>query len=164
MPVDDGEELFDCDSEELNHKPLLESDDFDQDDKENGDSANEGEQSQTENQQTPTVAPVFLGSIVKNNPKLEKDAIFLHNLGTLLSTSDTSDKFIPFLNNFKRNYIAARRAIKNTYFVRKKKWSLLRKEIPVMSKMTLIVLQTYLATCLLRLLAFLYSFLMFDFY
>ena len=61
------------------------------------------------------------------------------------------------MNNFKRNYIAARRAIKNAYFVRKKKWSLVRKEIPVMSKMLLIILQTYLTTCLLRSLAFLYS-------
>ena len=49
MPVDEGEELFDCDGEELNHEPLLESDDSDQDDEENGDPANEREQSQTEN-------------------------------------------------------------------------------------------------------------------
>ena len=158
------EELFDCDGEELNHGPLLESDDSDQDDEENGDPSNEGEQSQTENQQNTTVAPVLLASIVKENSELGKDAISLDNLGTLFSPSDTSDKFIAFMNNFKRNYIAARGEIKNAYFVRKKKWSLVRKEIPVMSKMTLIILQTYLITCLLKLLAFLYSFLMFDFY
>ena len=121
VPVDEGQELFDCDSEELNHEPLLESDDSDQDDEENGDPANEGEQSQTENQQTTTVAPVLLASIVKDNPELEKDAIFLDNLGTLLSTSDTSDKFVPFMNNFKRNYIAARRAIKKRILCSKEK-------------------------------------------
>ena len=47
QPVDEGEELFDCNGEELNHEPPLESDDSDQDDEENGDTANEGEQSQT---------------------------------------------------------------------------------------------------------------------
>ena len=66
------------------------------------------ENNHTENQQTTTVAPVFLANIVKDNPELEKDATFLGNLGTILSTSDTSDKFILFMNNFKRNYIAAR--------------------------------------------------------
>ena len=48
VPVDEGEELFDCDGEELNHEPLLESDDSDQDDEENGDPANEGEKSDRE--------------------------------------------------------------------------------------------------------------------
>ena len=51
VPVDEDEELFDCDCEELNHEPLLQSDYSDQHDQENGDLANEGEQSQTENQQ-----------------------------------------------------------------------------------------------------------------
>ena len=32
VPVDEGEELFDCDGEELNHESLLESDGSDQDD------------------------------------------------------------------------------------------------------------------------------------
>ena len=59
--------------------------------------------------------------MVKDNPELEKDAIFLDNLGTLLSTSDTSDKFIPFMSNFKRNYIAARRAIKKRMLCSKEK-------------------------------------------
>ena len=108
VPVDEGEELFDSDGEELNHEPLLESDDSDQDDEENGDPANEGEQSLTENEQTTTVAPVLLVSIIKDKPDLEKNAIFLDNLGTPLSTSDTSGEIIPFMNNFKRNYIAAR--------------------------------------------------------
>ena len=121
VPVDEGKELFDCDGEELNHEPLLESDDSDQDDEENGDPANEGEQSQTENQQTTTVAAVLLARIVKDNPELEKDAISLDNLGTPLSTSDTSDKFIPFMNNFKQNYIAACRAIKKRILCSKKK-------------------------------------------
>ena len=121
VPVDEGEELFDCDGVELNHEPLLESYDSDQDDEENGDPVNEGEQSQTENQQTTTVASVLLASIVKDNREPEKDAIFLDNLGTRLSTSDTSDKFIPFMNNFKRNYIAARRAIKKRILCSKEK-------------------------------------------
>ena len=34
VSVDEGEELFDCDGEELNHEPLLESYDSDQDDEE----------------------------------------------------------------------------------------------------------------------------------
>ena len=164
VPVDEGEELFDCDGEELNHEPLLESNDSDQDDEKNGDLANEGEQSQTENEQTTTVAPALLASIVKDNPELEKDAIFLDNLGTLLSNTDTSNKFIPFMNNFKQNYIAACRAIKKRIFFLKKKWLLVMTAIPVMLKMTLITLKTYLTTCLLRLLDFLYIFLMFDFF
>ena len=143
VPVDEGEEVFDCDGEELNHEPLLESNDSDQDDEKNGDPANEGEQSQTDNEQTITVAPALLASIVKDNPELEKDAIFLDNLGTLLSNSDTSNKFIPFMNNFKQNYIAARRAIKKRISFLKKKWLLVRKAIPVMLKMTLITLKTY---------------------
>ena len=52
VPVDEGEELFDCDGEELNHEPLLEPDDSDQDNEENGDPANEGEQSITDRKST----------------------------------------------------------------------------------------------------------------
>ena len=46
VPADENGELFDCDGEEMNHEPLLESDDSDQDDEKNRDPANEGEQSQ----------------------------------------------------------------------------------------------------------------------
>ena len=150
VPVDEGEELFDCDGEELNHEPLLESDDSDQDDEENGDPANEGEQSQTENQQTTTAAPVLLASIVKDNPELEKDAIFIDNLVTLLFTSHTSDKFIPFMNKFKWNYIAGRRAVKKRILCSKEKVVAREEGNP-----SDVEDDSYLTTFLLRLLAFL---------
>ena len=150
VPVDEGEELFDCDGEELNHEPLLESDDSDQDDEENGDPANEGEQSQTKNHQTTTVTPVLLASIVKDNTELEKDAIFLDNLVTLLSTSHTSDKFIPFMNKFKWNYIAALRAVKKRILCSKEKVVACEEGDP-----SDVEDDSYLTTFLLRLLAFL---------
>ena len=55
---------------------------------------------------------MILADLCQGNPELKKDAAFLDTLGTTLANSETSKQFLPFLNNFKRNYIAARRSVK----------------------------------------------------
>ena len=55
---------------------------------------------------------MILADLCQGNPELKKDATFLDTLGTMLANSETSKQFLPFLNNFKRNYIAARRSVK----------------------------------------------------
>ena len=55
---------------------------------------------------------MILADLCQGNPELKKDAAFLDTLGTMLANSETSKQFLSFLNNFKRNYIAARRSVK----------------------------------------------------
>ena len=55
---------------------------------------------------------MILANFCEGDPELKKDAAFLYTLGAMLANSETSKQFYPFLNNFKRNYIATRRSVK----------------------------------------------------
>ena len=55
---------------------------------------------------------MILANFCEGDPELKKDAAFLDTLGAMLANSETSKQFLPFLNNFKRNYIATRRSVK----------------------------------------------------
>ena len=57
-------------------------------------------------------APVIFADLCEGNPELKKDAVFLTSLGTIFANSETSKQFLPFLNNFTSNYIAARKSVK----------------------------------------------------
>ena len=107
-PIDEVQGLFDCDGVELNYI-----------DEASDDEGNDQAEQPTspENNQPPTTpvestAPVILADFCEGNPELKKDAAFLDTLGTMLTNSETSKQFLPFLNNFKRNYIAARRSVR----------------------------------------------------
>ena len=116
-PIDEGQELFDCDGAELNYIDEA-SDDEGNDQAEQPTSA--------ENNQPPTTpveppTPVILAGLCEGNPESKKDAAFVDTLGTMLANSEISKQFLPFLNNFKRNYIAARRSVKSVYNIQKGK-------------------------------------------
>ena len=57
-------------------------------------------------------APVIFADLCERNPELKKDAVFLNTLCTIFANSETSKQFLPFLNNFTCNYIAARKSVK----------------------------------------------------
>ena len=115
IPIDEGEELFDCDGDELNDEPQVKTDDSDSEGE-----ANEAEQAENANvenaswrhdansQETVSPVPIYLGNLCEENSDIKKDAVFVDNLGKILSNAETSDKFLPFINIFKRSYIAAR--------------------------------------------------------
>ena len=106
--------MFDCDEAELNYIDEASDDEPESDDEGN----DQAEQPiSPENNQPPTTpvrptAPVILADLCEGNLELKKDAAFFDTLGTMVANSETSKQFLPFLNNFKRNYIAARRSVK----------------------------------------------------
>ena len=55
---------------------------------------------------------MIFADLCERNPELKKDAVFLNTLCTIFANSQTSKQFLPFLNNFTRNYIAARKSVK----------------------------------------------------
>ena len=56
--------------------------------------------------------PIMLAELCEAGSDLHNDAVFLDQLGKLLSGAATTTTFCPFLNNFKRNYITARHSLK----------------------------------------------------
>ena len=122
-PIDEGQELFDCDGADLNYIDEASDDKCESDDEGN----DQAEQPASPgNNQPPTTpveppAPVILADLYKGNPELKKDAAFPDTVGTMLANSKTSKQFLPFLNDFKRNYIAARRSLKSGYNIQKGK-------------------------------------------
>ena len=54
----------------------------------------------------------MLADLCEDDSDLHKDAVFLDQLGKLLSDAETIKNFRPHLTSFKRNYITARRSVK----------------------------------------------------
>ena len=118
-PPDEGDELFDCEGEELN---MVEIED---EMSEYADDQNEpGEVTDTpvvgESAITPEDPPISSSSSQAvqlasfcEDELLKNDALFIDNLGKLLQTgSNTSNAFTPHLNALKVKYINARRSVK----------------------------------------------------
>ena len=63
------------------------------------------------NNPSPAKPPIILAELYQAGSELHKDAVFLDYLGVLLSNADTTIRFRPHLNNFKKSYITARRSI-----------------------------------------------------
>ena len=56
---------------------------------------------------------MYLGKTIQNSClKHLINKSFLDDLGKWLLTAETSTHFLPFMNNFKKNYVSARRSVK----------------------------------------------------
>ena len=100
-PVDEGDELFDCEGDKLvinEHNEEHQSD--------------EGKMMQMWKQVLLKIKMKTIKFICRGNNDLRKDAVFIEKLGKLLGNAETSTQFIPYATNFKRSYITSRRAIK----------------------------------------------------
>ena len=65
-----------------------------------------------EGQSSSSSVPILLADSCPEDSELKKDASFLDDLGKWILTAETSIHFLPFMNNFKKNYVAARRSVK----------------------------------------------------
>ena len=65
-----------------------------------------------EGQSSSSSVPILLADSCPKGSEVKKDASFLDDLGKWLLTMETSIHSLPFTNNFKKNYVAARRSIK----------------------------------------------------
>ena len=111
-PIDKSFELFDCDGEQMNDEVDVEPESDDESDNNEDEDAvtttNNNEKKQTATK-TPQ-APVILADLCEENCDLKGDAMFLGCLGT--SATQTSNHLLHFLDTFKRNYVVARKAIR----------------------------------------------------
>ena len=48
-----------------------------------------------------------------SHPDLKKDAVFVDDLAKFIKTHDTSSKFLPRVTGLKKQYLTARRQVKN---------------------------------------------------
>ena len=105
-PFDKGFELFDCEGQLW------------QNDEKHDEDCDDGERS--EDQDTVTSKDVTTGEqniippsdLCEDDSDLHKDAVFLDQLGKLLSDAETTNNFRTHLTDFKRNYITDRRSVK----------------------------------------------------
>ena len=118
VPFDESLELFDCEGQLLQNE---EEDDEDSDDGERSEDQDTvtseavatGEQNIIPPAATKAIpAPIMLADLCEDDSDLHKDAVFLDQLGKLLSDAETTKNFRPHLTSFKRNYITARRSVK----------------------------------------------------
>ena len=65
-----------------------------------------------EGQSSSSSVPILLVDSCPEHSELKKDTSFLDDLGKWLSIVETSIHFLPLMNNFKKNYVAARRSVK----------------------------------------------------
>ena len=123
MPFDEGFELFDCEGELLQEGNGANSDegegsDIDtNEDQEiiDGDgavAATDKESSAPPAADKAPPAPITLAELCEAGSDLHNDAVFLDQLGKLLSGAAATTTLHPFLNNFERNYITARHSLK----------------------------------------------------
>ena len=55
---------------------------------------------------------VMLAELCNDDLELKTDAKFIADLGKLITNSETSTRFSPYLNTFKKHYVKARRSVK----------------------------------------------------
>ena len=119
VPPDEGDELYDCDGDEYSYpinidNQLEESDDENEQITENA-TSNEPATS-TDNiavrEQNQQVAFIELAPLC-SHPDLKKDAVFVDDLAKFIKTHDTLSKFLPHVTALKKQYLAARRQVKN---------------------------------------------------
>lgn len=125
--ADEGDELYDCDGDEIPQPVSVDEEFGPPSDGEAPDDENEPTSSgqrdnastvpTTEHDDDEVVHPSHRKALVELAPlcedeDLKKDAKFVDELGALLQDSETSSKFLPHLTGIQRQYIAARRQIK----------------------------------------------------
>ena len=64
---------------------------------------------------------ILLSDSCPEDSELKKDASFLDDLGKWLLTAGTLIQFLPFMNNFKKSYVAARRSLRKEFLEAKSK-------------------------------------------
>ena len=123
MPFDEGFELFYCEGELLQDGNGGDSDEGEGPDIDTNEDQKivdgDGAVAATDKQSSAPLAadkappaPIMLAELCEAGSDLHNDAVFLDQLGKLLSGAATTTTFHPFLNNFKRNYITARHSLK----------------------------------------------------
>ena len=113
-PVDEGDELLDCEGDKLvinEHNEEHQSDELNDANVETGAIENQDESDQV-NVSTVSSSNILLGKLCRGNNDLREDAVLIDKLGKLLGNAETSTQFIPYLTVFKRSYITSRLAIK----------------------------------------------------
>ena len=104
-PVDEGDELLDCEGDKLvinEHNKKHQSDEENDANMETGAIENQDENNQV-NTNTVSSSNILLGDLCRGNNDLRKDAVFIDKLGKLLGNAETSTQFIPYLKKFKRS-------------------------------------------------------------
>ena len=115
VPPDEGDELFDCKGNEYNSQEQVQEEESDKEEN----SETEGQDSTVpiinvnaqEGQSSSSSVPILLADSCPEDSELKKDASFLDDIGKWLLTAETSIHFLPFMSNFKKNYVAARRIV-----------------------------------------------------
>ena len=115
VPPDEGDELFDCKGNEYISQEQVQEEESDKEEN----SETEGQDSTVpiinvnaqEGQSSSSSVPILLADSCPEDSELKKDASFLDDIGKWLLTAETSIHFLPFMSNFKKNYVAARRIV-----------------------------------------------------
>ena len=123
-PIDEGNELYDCDGGEISY-PIDTEDQFgppsdDEKEQQTTESTNADEQfavatstdTQPEGDQNQRDPLIELNPLC-NHPDLKKDARFVDDLAKFLKTHDISSKFLPHVTTIKKQCLTARRQVKN---------------------------------------------------
>ena len=116
VPPDKGDELFDCKGNEYISQEQVQEEESDKEEN----SETDGQDSTVpiinvnaqEGQSSSSSVPILLADSCPEDSELKKDASFLDDIGKWLLTAETSIHFLPFMSNFKKNYVAARRIVK----------------------------------------------------
>ena len=118
--VDEGDELYDCDGEEIPQPVNIDEQFGPPSDEKNeqttsgqSDNASEPTADHVESQQQNQQKSLLELAPLCSDSDLQKDANFVDELGALIKAhSETSRKCLPHLTGVKKQYIAARRQIK----------------------------------------------------
>ena len=118
-PVDEGDELFDCEGEEIETETIEEdtstSDEEDETLQATSQAAANEESTTTEDLSPSKNAhsiPKLSLSCPEDKAELLNDAKFIDEMGQLLLTSTTSTQILPSIRGIQRHYIQARRNVK----------------------------------------------------
>ena len=123
-PTDEGNELYHCDGDEISY-PIDIEDQFgppsdDENEQQTTENTNADEQfvgatstdTQPEGEQNQRDPSIELNPLC-NHPDLKTDATFVNDFAKFLKTHDTSSKFLPHVTAIKKQYLTARRQVKN---------------------------------------------------
>ena len=121
VPIDKGDELFDCDGDEIDVSVEVNGERSDDEFSDEGNSAieksaeeatgNNGNDSDQRHAPSESPSIIPLAPLCKSE-ELKRDATFLDELGLLLQKEETTVRLTPQVTSIKKQYIIARRNIK----------------------------------------------------
>ena len=123
VPTDEGNELYDCNGDEISYRINIEDqfgppiDDQNEQTVENTNAnkpfvdltSTDTPHEQTQNQRDPLIELTPLC----NHPDLKKDAALVDDLAKFIKTHKNSSKFLPLITSIKKHYLTARRQVEN---------------------------------------------------